>query len=205
MPSADMDHSDDLETQDGRRARRDRNKIAVVDAYLELIREGNPRPSVADVAERSGVSHRSVFRYFADKDELARTSIERQEAAVIPMVAIEVDPDRALADRIDLLVQRRLALYDAIAPVARLTRSLAPLQPILQDELTRSRLFLRVQVKRLFAPELSAMSKTRAASTLAVLDVLCSFEVAELLRADQDLSIDRAADALRDAVTAILS
>ena len=25
---------------------------------------------VAEVAERSGISHRSVFRYFADKDEL---------------------------------------------------------------------------------------------------------------------------------------
>ena len=189
---------------DGRRARRDRNKIAVVDAYLDLIREGNPRPSVAEVAERSGVSHRSVFRYFADKDELARTSIERQESVVAPMLATSIDPSASLEDRVDLVVRHRLELFEAIAPVARLSRSLAPMQPILQSELTKARSFFRAQVKRAFAPELVRMDKARASTTLAVVDVLCSFEAAELLRADQGLSLDRAGDALRDALLAIL-
>lgn len=190
---------------DGRHARRDRNKVAVVDAYLELIREGNPRPSAAEVAERSGVSHRSVFRYFADKDELARTSIERQESFVAPMLPIPIDHEMSLQDRIDLLVSRRLELFEAIAPVARLSRSLAPLQPILNAELTKGRAFFRAQVKRLFAPEIAEMDKARAAATLAILDVLCSFEAADLLRTDQGLSIDRAAAALRGALMAILS
>ena len=189
---------------DGRRARRDRNKIAVVDAYLDLIREGNPRPSVAEVAERSGVSHRSVFRYFADKDELARTSIERQETVVTPMLAIPIDASVSLGDRVDLVVRHRLELFETIAPVARLSRSLAPMQPILQSELTKARSFFRAQVKRAFAGELGRMDKSRAATTLAVVDVLCSFEVAELLRADQGLSLDRANEALRDALLLIL-
>ena len=193
----------DLEL-DGRRARRDRNKIAVVDAYLDLIREGHPRPSVAEVAERSGVSHRSVFRYFADKDELARTSIERQESVVTPMLAIPIDARAPLAERVDLVVRHRLDLFETIAPVARLSRSLAPMQPILQAELTKARSFFRAQVKRAFAPELGRMDKARATTTLAVIDVLCSFEVAELLRADQGLSLDRASDALRAALLAIL-
>ena len=125
-----LDEPDDAQ-QDGRHARRDRNKIAVVDAYLDLIRAGNPRPSVGEVADHSGVSHRSVFRYFADKDELARTSIERQESFVAPMLPIKIDHDMSLSDRVDLIVQRRFELFEAIAPVARLSRSLAPLQPIL--------------------------------------------------------------------------
>ncbi len=197
MPTVDLE-------LDGRRARRDRNKIAVVDAYLDLIREGHPRPSVAEVAERSGVSHRSVFRYFADKDELARSSIERQESVVTPMLAIPIDVRSSLEDRIDLVVQHRLELFEIIAPVARLSRSLAPMQPILQAELTKARSFFRAQVKRVFAPELTSMDKARAVTTLAVVDVLCSFETAELLRADQGLSRDRTADALRDALFAIL-
>ena len=172
----------------------------VVDAYLDLIREGNPRPSVAEVAERSGVSHRSVFRYFADKDELARTSIERQENVVAPMLAITIDPRASLEDRVDLVVRHRLELFETIAPVARLSRSLAQMQPILQSELTKARSFFRAQVKRAFALEFARMDKARAATTLAVVDVLCSFEAAELLCADQGLSLDRAGDALRDAL-----
>ncbi len=193
------------EQQDGRHARRDRNKVAVVDAFLELIREGNPRPGVAEVAERSGVSHRSVFRYFADKDELARTSIERQQAVVVPLLTRPVDQTLALQDRVELIVKRRIELFEAIAPVARLSRSLAPMQPILQEELTKTRAFLRAQLKRLFASELAAMDKGQAASTMAILDVLCSFEVLDLLRTDQGLSTDRAGEAVRLALLAVLS
>lgn len=205
MPSSDFDFDLELEQQDGRHARRDRNKFAVVDAYLDLIREGNPRPGIAQVAERSGVSHRSVFRYFSDKDELARTSIERQESRVAPMLPIAFEPSAPLATRIDLLVERRLEFFDAVAPVARLTRSLATMQPILDAELTKGRAFLRSQVKRLLSPELDAMDTRRAGLVLAAADVLCSFEVTDLLRVDHRLSAARTADVLRNALTAIVS
>ncbi|MEI7619021.1 MAG: TetR/AcrR family transcriptional regulator [Actinomycetota bacterium] len=193
-----------LDLQDGRHARRDRNKIAVVDAFLELVRAGNPRPSVADVAERSGISHRSVFRYFADKDELARTAISRQEAAVAPMFTDTIARNTPLADRVRTLVTHRLSLFEEIAPVARLSRALAPLQPIVSAEITRSRGFLRVQVNKLFAAELDAMDPVRAASIAAVLDVVCSFESIDLLRVDQGLSQDHAAAALVESIMQLL-
>ncbi len=193
-----------LDLQDGRHARRDRNKIAVVDAFLELVRAGNPRPSVADVAERSGISHRSVFRYFADKDELARTAISRQEAAVAPMFTDTIARNTPLADRVRTLVTHRLSLFEEIAPVARLSRALAPLQPIVSAEITRSRGFLRVQVNKLFAAELDAMDPVRAASIAAVLDVVCSFESIDLLRVDQGLSHDHAAAALVESIMQLL-
>ena len=205
MASSELDVGLELEQRDGRHARRDRNKFAVVDAYLDLIREGNPRPGIAEVAERSGVSHRSVFRYFADKDELARTSIERQESRVAPMLPIAFDPSSPLATRIDLLIQRRLEFFEVVAPVARLTRSLAIMQPILEDELTKSRSFLRSQVKRLLSPELTAMHKGRAGLVLAAADVLLSFEVADLLRVDHRFSAEHAAEVLRNALTAIVN
>jgi AcrR family transcriptional regulator len=194
-----------LDLQDGRHARRDRNKIAVVDAFLELVREGNPRPSVADVAERSGVSHRSVFRYFADKDELARTAISRQEAVVAPMFAVIIKRDMPLADRVRTLVTHRLALFEEIGPVARLSRALAHLEPIVSAEIGRSRSYLRVQVADLFAAELHAMDSSRALSTVAVLDVLCSFESIDLLRRDQGLSHDFVAAALVESMLQLLS
>lgn len=191
--------------EDGRHARRDRNKYAVVDAFLELVRAGNPRPSVADVAERSGVSHRSVFRYFADKDELARTAIERQQAFARPLVALTVGPGAVLDERIERFVDRRLELFEALAPVARLSRSLVQLQPVIADELTANRQYLRAQVSHLFAPELQAMPPADAATTLALLDVICSFESVELLRFDQGLSRARTAAALDRAIRSMLA
>ena len=41
---------------DGRQLRRRRNREAVVEALLDLYREGNLRPSTEEIAARSGLS-----------------------------------------------------------------------------------------------------------------------------------------------------
>jgi hypothetical protein len=46
---------------DGRTERRDRNRTAVLDALLDLVEEGNLAPTVPEISERCGISHRSVF------------------------------------------------------------------------------------------------------------------------------------------------
>lgn len=193
----ELDSTDGLVRADGRHARRDRNRYAVVDAYFALVREGNPRPSIAEVADRSGVSHRSVFRYFADKDELARTSIERQLEFARPLVALGVKADAPLDERIDTYVGRRLALFEAIAPVARLSRSLAATQQIVADELETTRAFLREQLHRLFQPEIDACPASEREHLRAALDVFTSFEVADLLRLDHGRSLTDTAAAWR--------
>lgn len=193
------------ESVDGRSARRERNKVVVVDAYLDLIRDGVPRPSMAEVADRSGFSVRSVFRYFADRDEMARTSIQRQQERVGALYDQRVDESLSLADRISGLVELRISLYETIAPTARLSRSLAPTQPIIEAELASTRGHLRAAVKRLFASELAGMATDDAADALAVIDVLTSFESFDLLRSDRGLSKPRVARALRAAITTLLA
>jgi AcrR family transcriptional regulator len=194
-----------IANEDGRRARRDRNKYAVVDAFLELVRAGNPRPSVAEVAERSGVSHRSVFRYFEDKDELARTAIERQQAFALPLIDLTVGPGAPLDERIERFVDRRLELFENLAPVARLSRSLVQVQPIIAAELTSNRQYFRAQIKHLFQPELAALPADEAAQAIAALDVMCSFESADLLLHDQGMSRDRTAAVLRRSLRRLLT
>ena len=54
----------------GRRARRERNRTAVIDAMFELIAEGKVPPPAEALAERAGVSVSSIFRYFDNLDEL---------------------------------------------------------------------------------------------------------------------------------------
>ncbi len=193
-----------LANEDGRHARRDRNKDAVVDAYLAMVRDGNPRPSIADVADRSGVSHRSVFRYFADKDELARTAIERQHAFVGPLVVLTVGPGASFAERIQRFVDRRLELFDVLAPVARLSRTLVQLQPVVAAELTTSRRYLRAQITHVFQAEFAALSADEARRAAAAIDVLCSFESVELLRFDQEFSTVDTAAVIARSIRALL-
>src|SRR5438128_1011303 len=69
---------------DGRRLRREQNREAVLDALVELFAEGLYQPSANDIAERAGISPRSLFRYFDDIDDLNRATIERQLAAARP-------------------------------------------------------------------------------------------------------------------------
>jgi AcrR family transcriptional regulator len=189
---------------DGRRTRRVRNKTAVIDAYLDLVGEGHDSPSVAEVADRSGVSHRSVFRYFADKDELARSSIDRQIERLRPLHDLKLGPDAPLDDRVDHVLARRFDLYERIAPVARLMRLMAAKDDEMSAELSRTRILAREQLRQLFSPELATMPSARADDVLGLVDVLCSFEAAELLTQDQRFSHARSVSALKQAVLLLL-
>ena len=71
-------------------------------------------------------------------------------------------------------------------------------------ELMRGRRFLRRQIERLFATELSAAGPQRGARILAATDALCSFESWQLLREDQKLTRDDAAATLTDGVVALM-
>ncbi|MEO7397723.1 MAG: TetR/AcrR family transcriptional regulator [Ilumatobacteraceae bacterium] len=190
---------------DGRHNRRVRNKIAVIDAYLDLIAEGSERPSVAEVAHRSGVSHRSVFRYFADKDDLARTSIDRQIMRVRPHLQLELTPRAPLADRVEHLLVRRFELYDVLGPVARLMRVLSAENPEIGMQLTSNRETAREQIRALFRPELDRLNQRHAENVLAVIDVLCSFESADLFSHDLRFSQNRSIDAIKPAVISLLN
>ncbi|MEO1059567.1 MAG: helix-turn-helix domain-containing protein, partial [Actinomycetota bacterium] len=91
----------DLSDADGRSLRRERNREAVIDALVELIQEGNLEPGAKQIAERAGVSHRSVFRYFDDMTDLAETAVRREFAAAAELAAIPQPSSDSLAARID--------------------------------------------------------------------------------------------------------
>jgi AcrR family transcriptional regulator len=190
-------------TTDGRQLRRERNREAVVDALLDLYREGNLQPGTEEIAARSGLSPRSLFRYFDDVDDLIRTAIRHQEHRVIHLVPIGVGLDRPLSDRVSALVEQRFRLFDAVGHAATVARLRAPFQPVLAEEVHQHREFLRSQIAVLFGAELAAMDKGSAASVLAAADVLTSFESCQLLLAGQGLSPSRARAVIVGALTAL--
>lgn len=189
---------------DGRRARRDRNREAVVDAYLDLVNEGQLEPSVAEVADRSGVSHRSVFRYFSDRESLVRAGIECQIRRVEPLLALPVTPDMPLDERIAGFAQQRVTMLERIGPVARLTRLRVNQSEQLAAIVDQTRTFFRNQAKQLFQPELDTLDAETATDVLAAIDVLTSFECFDLLARAQQMPHDRVERIFRRSITAVL-
>lgn len=189
---------------DGRRLRRERNRQAVVVALLDLYREGVLRPSSAEVAQRAGLSPRSLFRYFDDVDDLCRAAIARHIERILPLTRIDADPGQPLAQKARALAAQRVRLFTAIGSVGVVSRLQAPFNDVIQAELTTARRRWRRQLAHLFEPELDALGP-RADTVLAAADALCSFESFMLLRHDQGLSAARVRSALADGVAALLA
>jgi AcrR family transcriptional regulator len=182
---------------DGRRLRRTNNREAVLDALGELFAEGNDQPSTAEIADRAGLSLRSLFRYFDDVDDLYRAAIERALDAARPLLDVGVGADAPTAVKIEHVVAARMRLYDAIEPAARAARACAHRHAVVAAQIAESRSFLRHQLVKLFASELDG-------PRLAAVDVLLSFESHQLLRRAQRLSRPKTAAALTDALRALL-
>ena len=189
------------EVPDGRRLRREQNREAVIDALVELFEEGRYQPSSAEIAERAGLSSRSLFRYFDDVDDLNHAAIERQLAKARPLLAIGVGPDAPTAEKIRHLVAARVKLHETTAHAARATRASAHRRTVIAAQLHDGRSYLRHQIERLFAAELDGAETT----LLPAVDALCSFETYELLRHDQGLSRPKVTAALVAALTALLA
>lgn len=189
---------------DGRHARRDKNRLAVVDAMLSLYAAGNLDPSSDEIAESAGLSPRSLFRYFDDLDDLVRVAISRQYERLQSLARLDVSSEGRLQDRVDRLVAQRVRLFEGIGSVGIVSRVRAPFQPLIASQLTIFRSLLRRQLEQMFAPELAQHSPTRASGAVAAIDVLTSFESLQLMRDDQQLSQVQISAALSDAVTRLL-
>ncbi|MBI4935979.1 MAG: TetR/AcrR family transcriptional regulator [Actinobacteria bacterium] len=197
--------TDGAVTADGRRLRRDRNRDAVVQALLSLYNDGNLDPSTEEIAARSGVSARSLFRYFDDVDDLCSAAIAQQQENVRHLLPLSATPDEPLAVRIAALVRQRGELFEAIESAAMVSRLRAPFQLVVADRLTEGRSFLRQQIGTLFARELGQMPEQVAAARLAAADVIASFESWRLLRDDQRLSIAAASNAISESLTTLFT
>ncbi|MEM9517904.1 MAG: TetR/AcrR family transcriptional regulator [Actinomycetota bacterium] len=183
-----MTSAENVPSIDGRRARRDRNRETVVDAILGFYREGMLNPSLDQIAERSGVSHRSVFRYFEDLDELYKVAIERHFAAIEPFVQLTEPVADDLAGRIEQFVEHRVQLYERIAPVARAARMRAPLNDLLADNQARNKSRMRKHARAHFRADLDALPADERDALTNAVTLLVTFEAIEVMRFDQGLS-----------------
>src|ERR1022692_233130 len=183
---------------DGRTARRDRNRLAVLDAVLELFTEGDLSPSPEAVAQRSGLSLRSVYRYVSDSDDLVRAGIDRHLEKVGPLFAFEPVGEGTFDERVEIFVSARLRLHKAIGPAARAAQArtrmrATPASEILREGLHAGRGLLRGQLTRHFEAELTTFG-AQADAILAAADALTQIETIDWFLVDGGYTAEQTLD-----------
>ncbi len=168
---------------DGRTARRNRNKDAVLDALIELAREGDGlgEPSVEAIAERAAVSYRSVYRYFDDRTELMLSAIERVMGEDYAIFDVEGLGDGSFDTRIARLIEVRLAAYRRLAPLTRIAIRLRADEPAVAEAYEDVRGQMRAQLETQFAPELDAVATQDRAGVIAAVDAMFQAESLDYL------------------------
>ncbi|MEV8508700.1 TetR/AcrR family transcriptional regulator [Actinoplanes sp. NPDC051475] len=116
---------------DGRTARSERTRAAIVEAHLTLLRDGDLRPTADRIAKQAGVSLRALWSHFADMEALFAASgkftLEQRDEAHRP-VPVDLPLDR----RIEAYCHQRARLLEMIAPVAKASSLKEPFSPALQ-------------------------------------------------------------------------
>lgn len=183
---------------DGRALRSERSREAIVHAMLELVGEGELSPTAERIAERAGVGLRTVFRHFDDLEGIFAAMDATLETRVLSELG-EASPRGDLAARIRGLAQRRMRLFERIAPYRRSAALKRWRSPFLQERNVAMVRRLRDEMRR-WLPELaSAPEEIEPAAELVL-----SFEAWDRLRSEQRLGAARAQAVVEHALRALL-
>jgi len=165
---------------DGRRARRERGRLAVIDAMFSLLQEGKVPVGTDLVAERAGVSIASVFRYFDGLDDLQYQTFERFRERFEPLLAVEAH-DASRAGRIAAFVTSRLDLYEQAGAIMAVGRLRALEHEPLVAASAAMRGLLADQVRSVFAADVMDLAAA-GRDLVAVIDALTSLESWDVMR-----------------------
>jgi TetR/AcrR family transcriptional regulator, regulator of autoinduction and epiphytic fitness len=189
--------------RDGRTVRAERTRQALVEALLALLNEGRLRPTAAEIAERAGVSERSVFQHFSDREALLEAVAREQYERVMPTIR-PVDASLSLAKRIDEFVAQRATLYERASGVRRAALLMEPESDVVAGWLTTVRRAGAAEVERVFRREIEATPADEREPLRAALVAACAWGTFEALRFHQGLSVSRTRGALRTMVARLL-
>ena len=190
--------------RDGRTVRAERTRQALVDALLELLYEGQVQPTAERISARAGVSERSLFQHFTDREALYQAVAVQQYERIAPTLD-PIDVSLPLAERIDAFVAQRAQLLETVTPVRRAALLLEPESEVVSGWLQNTRRQKAREVERVFRPELEAIDQGERGVLVAALVSASAWTAWEGLRAHQRLSEDRARAAMRATLAALLA
>ena len=190
--------------RDGRTVRAERTRKALVEALLALLHEGQLQPTAERIAQRAGVSERSLFQHFADRETLYQAVALEQYERVVPTLE-PIDLSLPLAERIDAFVEQRARLLETVTPVRRAALLLEPESEVVSSWLQTTRRQKARELERVFRAELDQLGHRDRGVLLAALVAASAWTCWEALRAHQRLSVDRSRAAMALTLGALLA
>jgi TetR/AcrR family transcriptional regulator, regulator of autoinduction and epiphytic fitness len=189
--------------RDGRTVRAERTRQALVDALLGLLDAGELSPTAAEIAQRAGVSERSVFQHFPDREALFEAVARQQYERVMPTLS-PVDASLPLDERIDQFTRQRARLYELIGGVRRAALLIEHESPAAAAWLTTARRAKATEAERVFRRELEALPADRREPLRAALIAVSAWPAWDSWRTHQRLGVGRARAAMAAAIEALL-
>lgn len=188
---------------DGRTARAVRTRDSLVDATIALVEEGDLRPTAPRIAERAGVSVRSVFQHFDDLETLfsavGSRVVERLSKLIRP-----IDPAAPLARRVEEFVRQRCDVHEAVTPINRAAILQAPNSVTINRQFRDGHSFMTAHLAEVFAAELDASGPQRQ-DLLDALLMVCSWSTWNLLVTLESRSTQEATRAVASTVRMVLT
>ncbi len=203
-PLSDLDRAvDDVEPSDGRAARSHRTRRAIIDAMRALHAEGDLRPTALRIADRAGVSLRTIWQQFPDREALLVEAV-RRDREILRSLVRRIDPDQPLAARVEAFVSQRARILEEMTPTWRAARYQTPFSDQLRLNRGRKTAGGRVELEQLFHAELSMLEPGPRQRLTDALHAITIWAFWESLRTDLGLHPHQARELLSSTFTALL-
>lgn len=183
---------------DGRKDRGLENKKLIVQALMDLIREGSVSPTAEAVSERAGVGLRTVFRHFSDMETLYGEIAQESANAILKVIAKPVEGER-WQDKLMHAVERRSDMFEKLMPI-----QLATLVNLHQSEFLKAQQAHSVELQRQLLKAFLPASVIKDKVLFEALDLNLSIETWLRLRRDQNLSKAKAKQVMRRCVEQLI-
>ena len=187
-------HALKIKTGDGRFARSQKTKDAIVKALLKLLRN-TPFPTAEQVAKESKIGLRTVYRQFNDMESIYLSLHEECMHSLGQMFDSDVDLDKSFKERVNFAISERLSIYEEYETLFIATISNSARLPTLVNQVAESYQIMRERFIEI-VPEIKNLSTIKSDLLFARITFPPWFSLRKLLKHDQKIIIDELSDDL---------
>ena len=177
-----------IKTGDGRFARSQKTRDAIVKALLKLLRT-TPFPTAEQVAKESNIGLRTVYRQFKDMESIYLSLHEECMHSLGQMFNSNVDLDKSFKERVNFAISERLTIYEEYETLFIATISNSARLPTLVNQVTESYQIMRKRFVKI-VPEIKNLSTIKSDLLFTRILFPTWFSLRKVLKHDQKIIID---------------
>jgi len=187
---------------DGRTERANRTKARIVAATVELIEGGDSAPTSRRIAERAGISERTIFQHFSDLEAL-HAAIAKHHIDAVTREHRLVSPTLPLPARAGEFARQRGRLLEGMTALRRVALRYEAGSRALQQSRLRWTALARSELIQTFGSELACADNPKA--TLSAAQAVTGWAYWDELRTAEGLHPNDASRVMAIALLRILS